>query len=97
MANKVAMAVFLEYTSGESRIQIAEGGDDEVEQRSVHLAHGMSIPMRDRFSGFFQTEMHTVRSQFLTVLKDDVEQWASVPENKAKVDGALATANPLDQ
>jgi hypothetical protein len=26
-----------------------------------------------------------------------VERWASVPENKAKVDVALATAHPLDQ
>ena len=91
------MAVFLEYTSGESRIQIAEGGDEEVERRAVHLAHGMSIAMRDRLAGFFQTEMHTVRSQFLAELKDDVEQWASVPENQAKMDVAFATASPLDQ
>jgi len=49
MANRVVIAGFLEYTSMESRIQIAEG-TDEVEQRSGHLAHRMSIPMRDRCS-----------------------------------------------
>ena len=88
-ANELAQAIRLKYTEGE--VESMKNDDDDGspaarEQRLAELKRGLSFRKMFTFRNAFAQEGITLRSCFISNIKEDVLEWLEVAANKRMFD-----------